>query len=162
MGCGSQPESHDDGSNGGGNAAPSAVCVSTFTKGVSPESAPAGCGFVFSNDIAFMKDGTTSPQITVCATKGSDVKLDASDLKGYGITDNPKPVLGVSALDASSDSDFEFFIGSSFSGLSSKFSSYKDGSLTSKVYPGSRTSANDNVNSIIFSTSNEAEVTQTC
>ena len=100
--------------------------------------------------------------LSVCATAGSDIKLASADLAGYGMIGNPQPTLGISALGASSDSDFTFFSGSNFNGASSKYSNFPDGSLTHKVYPGVKLNTNDNVNSVVFSTKNTDPVTQSC
>jgi len=162
---GGAPYPTDDG-NGPNNQTPSSgsvknICAGKYVGGTSP-SIPSGCGIVSAEDIGTVADGESVDIITICSVAGTPIKLDSSELTSYGMIGNPKPVLGVSTLLANSDSDFQFFSLAGFSGVSSKYSNYPDGALVHKVYPGTKTNANDNVNSLIFSTTATDPVTQSC
>jgi len=137
------------------------ICAGTYVGGTSP-SIPSGCGMASAQDIASVASGKSVAIVTICTVSGSPIKMNSDDLKKYGLIGNPQPVLGVSTLLANSDSDFQFFSNAGFSGASSKYSNYPDGALVNKIYPGTKTNANDNVNSVIFTTTSTSEVTQSC
>jgi len=139
-----------------------AICTGTWVLGKSKElNIPAGCSILATNALEEMAPGGTSYIVHVCLKSAAGpLKLGQSDLKSLGFIVDGKST--ISTIFPGKSVSIQFFDGANFNGASSTYTTY-DGSLVHKVYPGKPvTNANDNVNSVIFTSSSADDLITSC
>jgi len=137
-------------------------CIGTWVLGKDKElNVPAGCSIIATNALEEMVPGGTSYILHVCINSATGpVKLGQKDLLSLGFIVDGKST--ISTIYPGEDVSINFFDGVNFNGHSTMYSTY-DGSLVHKVYPGKPvTNANDNVNSLVLTSTSTADVPKSC
>ena len=146
------------------------ICLGVWTKHKSHKP-KTGCGYVAVEDLSFLKSGEHSTILSICSTKGHPVYLGKGTLQKFGLVSaegEERSHIRSLDLNEADKSNFDFFSGPVFDGYNSKWSTLKDGSLASKIYPETGihgvpvVPVIENVYSIVFSTDSTQEITQNC
>lgn len=139
-----------------------ALCTGTWQLGKDKElKIPAGCSILATNALEEMVPGGTSFIVHVCLKAAAGpLKISQNDLTQMGFIENGKST--ISTIYPGEAVSIQFFDGANFNGDSTTYTTY-DGSLVHKVYPGKPVvNANDNVNSVIFTSDTNADLPTNC
>ena len=136
------------------------MCTGTWMKGKSSLALTPGCGLISVNALEEMNAGDTSVIVHICTNSNAPLKLTQSMLTDLMLIDSNGKSL-ISDIYPGSNFKFQYFSGANFDGQSTVYTTY-DGSLVQKVYTHPETNANDNVYSIIATSSYSGALPTTC